>query len=125
MRHFSPYTEQVAPHNQDVLMQPNSTAHDQDDDQLETREWQDALSAVMQSAGPERARFLLNELVRTAHRAGLAWRPPLNTPYVNTVHVSHQPDFPGGETALRLEERLASIIRWNALAMVVRANRSY
>src|SRR5699024_9678026 len=61
----------------------------------------------------------------TAHRAGLAWRPPLNTPYVNTVHVSHQPDFPGGETALRLEERLASIIRWNALAMVVRANRSY
>ena len=54
--------------------------------------------------------------------AGLGWRPALTTPFVNTIAVSAQPRFPGD---LELERELAAIMRWNALAMVVRANRAH
>jgi pyruvate dehydrogenase E1 component len=93
-----------------------------DADSAETREWQEAFLAVLEQAGPERARYLLDELVRTAHTVRLGWHPDLNSPYVNTISVDQQPAFPGD---LAIEERLASIIRWNALAMVVRANQAY
>ena len=93
-----------------------------DTDTQETSEWRDALLAVVAAEGPERARFLLDELVRTAHTAKIGWRPELSTPYVNTISVDQQPVFPGD---LAIEERLASIMRWNALAMVVRANQAY
>lgn len=105
-------------------MKPSSLPRPRlDEDEQETAEWIDSLQAVIQSSGPERARFLLDELVRAAHRSSLGWRPPLNTPYVNTIPLARQPAYPGGGTALRIEERLASIMRWNALAMVVKANR--
>ena len=93
-----------------------------DTDRQETQEWKLALLAVLESAGPERAKFLLDELVRTANTAQVGWRPELSTPYVNTISVDQQPVFPGD---LAIEERLASIMRWNALAMVVRANQAY
>ncbi len=93
-----------------------------DSDTQETQEWKQSLLAVLEAAGPERAKFLLDELVRTANSAQVGWRPELSTPYVNTISVDQQPVFPGD---LAIEERLASIMRWNALAMVVRANQAY
>ncbi|POR10695.1 alpha-ketoglutarate dehydrogenase [Diaphorobacter sp. LR2014-1] len=93
-----------------------------DTDPQETAEWRDALQALVATGGPERARFLLDELNRLAGQLRVDWRPGLNTPYVNTVSVQEQGVFPGD---LAIEERLASIMRWNALAMVVRANQAY
>jgi pyruvate dehydrogenase E1 component len=91
-----------------------------DGDPGETREWCEALDALAASAGPERARFVLDALLAHARRQGLAWLPSMTTPYVNTVPLAAQPPFPGD---LAMEERLAAIMRWNALAMVMRANR--
>ena len=92
-----------------------------DTDPEETAEWREALAGVVRHAGVERARALLDTLAREARAAPVRWRPPAGTPYVNTVPVEEQPPFPGD---LALEERLASLMRWNALAMVVRANRA-
>jgi len=93
-----------------------------DTDNQETAEWREAFLATLESQGPERARFLLDELVRLAHASKIGWQPELCTPYVNTITVDQQPVFPGD---LAIEERLASLMRWNALAMVVRANQAY
>ena len=95
-------------------------AHDVDP--AETAEWRDAFLALLQAHGPQRARDLLGELARLADRERVGWKPELATPYVNTIAVEAQPPFPGD---LAIEERLASLMRWNALAMVVRANHSY
>eukprot|EP01036_Dinobryon_divergens_P007441 gene7441-9927_t len=72
--------------------------------------------------GPERARFVLDQLVALAHQSQIDWSPELVTPYVNTVPVHEQQPFPGD---LAIEEKLASLMRWNALAMVARANGAY
>ncbi|MDE2416021.1 MAG: pyruvate dehydrogenase (acetyl-transferring), homodimeric type, partial [Comamonadaceae bacterium] len=93
-----------------------------DIDPQETAEWRDAFAALVASQGPGRARFVLDELARAAHTAQVGWQPELNTPYVNTIAAQAQPVFPGD---LAVEERLASLMRWNALAMVVRANQAY
>jgi len=93
-----------------------------DTDPQETAEWRDAFLALVATEGPERARFVLDELARQARAQQVGWHPGLNTPYVNTVAVQDQGVFPGD---LAVEERLASIMRWNALAMVVRANQAY
>jgi len=93
-----------------------------DADPAETAEWLDAFTALVASAGPERARFVLDQLVRAAHTAQIAWSPELATPYVNSIAVDQQGPFPGD---LAIEEKLASLMRWNALAMVVRANTEY
>ena len=90
-----------------------------DTDFQETEEWKNALRAVMSESGSDRARFLLDELHQLAQVHRLNWQPSAVTPYINTVRVEEQPPFPGD---LDLEERLASLMRWNALAMVVRAN---
>ena len=94
----------------------------QDTDRLETTEWREAFLALLQSSGKDRARFILDELTRLARAEKIGWQPELNTPYVNTISVDAQPQFPGD---LAMEERLASLMRWNALAMVVRANQAY
>ena len=91
-------------------------------DPQETAEWRDALMAVLAADGPERARFLLDELARASRSSRIHWEPDLATPYIHSIPVNEQPDFPGD---LALEERLASLMRWNALAMVVRANQAY
>ncbi|MBY4596939.1 alpha-ketoglutarate dehydrogenase [Ottowia caeni] len=93
-----------------------------DTDPAETQEWRDAFLSLAASQGPERARQILNELARLARSQRVGWTPELNTPYVNTIAVEGQPVFPGD---LAIEERLASLMRWNALAMVVRANQAY
>ena len=98
---------------------------DTDADPGETAEWIDALQAVLQSGGRERARFLLSKLSSAAWEWGVQWRAARNTPYVNTVRVADEPAYPGGADGLLLEQRLAGIMRWNALAMVVRANRAH
>ncbi len=96
-----------------------------DTDSAETAEWLEALQSVLETAGPERARFLLSRLATAAREAGLKWRDARNTPYINTIRAQDEPPYPGGSDALALEEKLAGIMRWNALAMVVRANRAY
>ncbi len=93
-----------------------------DSDPHETAEWRDAFLALVQTQGPARARQMLDELARLARGQRVAWQPELNTPYINTIAVEDQPAFPGD---LAVEERLASLMRWNALAMVVRANQAY
>ncbi len=94
---------------------------DQDDNQ-ELAEWCDALQGVVSYAGPERARELLDAITKIARDPSIGWQPVHGTPYVNTVTVEEQPVFPGD---LAIEEQLVSIMRWNALAMVVRANTAY
>jgi pyruvate dehydrogenase E1 component len=101
------------------MLKPAKSA---DADAQETAEWRDAFLALLENQGPERARFMLDELVRLAHASKIGWQPELCTPYVNTISVDAQPVFPGD---LAIEERLASLMRWNALAMVVRANQAY
>ena len=92
-----------------------------DIDPEETAEWRDAFLALVATQGQERARYVLQEMVCLAQAQRVGWQPDLNTPYVNTVAVQEQGVFPGD---LAIEERLGSIIRWNALAMVVRANQA-
>ncbi|GAA4359348.1 alpha-ketoglutarate dehydrogenase [Variovorax defluvii] len=93
-----------------------------DIDPDETAEWREAFAALAETHGPERARWMLDELARVARSQRIGWQPELATPYVNTIAVEAQPPFPGD---LAIEERLASLMRWNALAMVVRANQAY
>ena len=91
-------------------------------DTQESAEWRDALLSLIENSGPERAREIIDELVSLVRDPGIGWKPTLGTPYINTIPVTKQPAFPGD---LAIEERLSSIIRWNALAMVVRANQAY
>lgn len=91
-------------------------------DPVETTEWRDAFAGVVQLHGPERARYLLDQLVAMAHQQQIEWSPELVTPYVNTIAVQAQQPYPGD---LAIEEKLASLMRWNALAMVARANSAY
>ncbi len=93
-----------------------------DPDPQETAEWRDAFLALVDTEGPARARAILDQLVRLAREQRIGWQPALATPYQNTIAVDAQPVFPGD---LAVEERLASLMRWNALAMVVRANQAY
>jgi len=99
-----------------------SDAPSADPDPAETAEWREAFLALVQTQGPERARRMLDELARLARAQRIGWQPELATPYANSIGVDEQPVFPGD---LAIEERLASLMRWNALAMVVRANQAY
>jgi pyruvate dehydrogenase E1 component len=91
-----------------------------DVDAEETREWLDSLESVLEHEGQDRARFLLGELKHKAVSEGVEIPFTANTPYVNTIPVSRQPVFPGNR---ELERRIKSLVRWNATAMVVRANK--
>ena len=94
----------------------------QDLDPVETREWLDAFDAVAENEGPERATFVLRKLLDHARMMRVPMPPVLNTPYANTVSLADQPQFPGNA---EIEARLSALVRWNALAMVVRANRAH
>ena len=91
-----------------------------DVDSLETQEWLDALAAVLDREGPERAHYLLERLTDLARRSGAHIPFSPNTAYLNTIPVGLEPNQPGN---LELEARIRSIIRWNAMAMVVKANK--
>ncbi|MGA2011652.1 MAG: pyruvate dehydrogenase (acetyl-transferring), homodimeric type [Solirubrobacteraceae bacterium] len=92
-----------------------------DPDAVETTEWLEALDAVVAQDGPERARDLLTRVIERAQHAGTGPIASLNTPYVNTIPKALEPPFPGDPA---LERKLKSIVRWNAIAMVVRANKA-
>ncbi|MEY3265376.1 MAG: pyruvate dehydrogenase (acetyl-transferring), homodimeric type [Pseudomonadota bacterium] len=92
-----------------------------DPDVMETQEWLDALEAVLDNEGPERAHYLLERMVDLARRRGAHIPFSSNTAYVNTIPAHLGEHCPGN---LELEERLRSYMRWNAMAMVVKANRA-
>ena len=104
----------------DIPVTPDAVLSN-DMDPQETAEWREAFTSLLNTHGSARARFLLDELARLARHNRTGWQPDLNTPYINTIAVDQQPVFPGD---LAVEERLASLMRWNALAMVVRANQA-
>ena len=91
-----------------------------DMDAQETREWLDALNAVIEREGPERAHFLLETLIEQARRSGayIPFNP--NTAYLNTIPPGEEERSPGDAD---MEWRIRSLVRWNALAMVVKANK--
>src|SRR5271163_4162663 len=89
-------------------------------DAAEIQEWLESLDSVLQSSGPDVASYILERLRAHAKVIGIEIPFTANTPYVNTIPHSLQPEFPGDQ---QLERRIKSLVRWNALAMVVRANR--
>jgi len=91
-----------------------------DIDPQETREWLDALDGVLATQGPDRAHFLIEQLIDKARRSGAFLPFSANTAYVNTIPVDKQVRIPGDQS---LEHRIRSFSRWNAMAMVVRANK--
>ena len=93
---------------------------DNDTDAQETREWLDALEGVIAQEGPERAHFLIEQLIRRAHGAGIYLPFSANTAYLNTIPLQTQARSPGDH---QLEHRIRSYIRWNAIAVVLRAGR--
>src|SRR5512139_2953867 len=88
---------------------------------LETREWLESLDYVLQSGGPARVSRVLRELSDHARRHGVSQPFSANTPYINTISPADQPPFPGSR---EIERRIKSLVRWNALAMVVKANKA-
>ena len=89
-------------------------------DDLEARDWVESLEEAMHRRGPHWVRELLRELQMRAQREGVALPVTSRTPYVNTLRASDQPFYPGDRA---IERRIKSLVRWNAMAMVVRANR--
>src|SRR5664280_501607 len=88
--------------------------------ELETKEWLYSLDYVLEHGGLERVKELLQQLQIRAHKAGISIPFTANTPYINTIPRAEQPPFPGDR---EIERRIKSLIRWNAMAMVVRANK--
>ena len=88
--------------------------------EIENKEWLESLDYVLQTDGPQRVKELLRNLQLRAQRYGIQIPCTANTPYVNTITREKQPPYPGNR---EIERRIKSIIRWNAMAMVVRANR--
>ncbi|MHC9062941.1 pyruvate dehydrogenase (acetyl-transferring), homodimeric type [Nitrospira sp. CMX1] len=97
------------------------TARSQSDtDPQETREWLDSLEYVLEEHGIQRATYLFERLRDRLGERGAQVSQPVNSPYVNTIPASQQPHYPGN---LELERRIRSLVRWNAMAMVVKANQ--
>jgi pyruvate dehydrogenase E1 component len=89
-------------------------------DEEEVREWIESLEEVIEREGPEKTKYLFRRLLRALHRKGYSLQLTPNSPYVNSISKEDEPPYPGDG---RIEWRIRSLIRWNALAMVVRANR--
>jgi pyruvate dehydrogenase E1 component len=101
-------------------MRPIVVRDDHELEQLETREWIESLDYVIETGGPARTSRLLAALETHARRRGVERPFSANTPYINTIRAEDQVPLPGSQ---EIERRIKSLIRWNALAMVVRANR--
>ena len=91
-----------------------------DIDPTETREWLESIDSVLSQHGPERAHYLLNQMIDFARRSGAYLPYSPNTAYLNTIATGKQPEYPGDRS---IERRIEAYIRWNAMAMVVQANR--
>jgi len=100
--------------------QPNPLSDTADLDPQETREWIDALDGVIAQEGPQRAHYLIDKLIGQAREEGIDIPYSANTEYVNTIPADQQPKYPGNPD---MEIKIHSYIRWNAMAMVVRANK--
>jgi len=90
-----------------------------DTDPQETQEWLESIDDALEEHGYDRTRFLLEELIDYAQTKGARLPFNTNTPFINTIQPNDEPDYPGDQ---EIERRIKSIIRWNAMAMVVRAN---
>ena len=88
-------------------------------DPQETREWLDSVDEVLDQGGHKRLRFLLEKSIKHAEMHGARLPFSTVTPYINTIQIHEQKQYPGDR---KIERRIKSIIRWNAMAMVVRAN---
>ena len=95
-------------------------AHNGDFLDIETQEWLESLDDVLRSGGPERVKTLLQQLQMHAQQSGVSLPFSATTPFLNTVQVDNQAPYPGSR---EIERRIKSLVRWNAMAMVVRANR--
>jgi pyruvate dehydrogenase E1 component len=93
-----------------------------DIDPVETQEWMVSLDGVLHAGGRSRAQFLLYRLLKRARQLGIGLPPTIQTPYINTISPEHEPYFPGDEA---LEKRIRRLVRWNAVAMVTRANHEF
>src|SRR3989338_7386744 len=89
-------------------------------DDIEIQEWLSYMDYVLQEGSPEKVQYLLQQFKIRAQKAGVKLPYGANTPYINTIPADKQPPFPGNRD---IERRIKSIIRWNAMAMVIRANR--
>jgi pyruvate dehydrogenase E1 component len=98
----------------------NKVEKPEDLNPVETQEWLEALDGVLEEAGPDRARYLLQRLAHQAARQGLPAALAPVTPYLNTIPVEEELPYPGDRA---IERRIKSLVRWNAVAMVVRANK--
>ena len=94
----------------------------QDLDPQETQEWLESLEYVLKSKGADRVKYLLSVLKLKARREGVDLPVEMNTPYINTIPPDKQPPYPGDR---EMERRIKSIVRWNAMAMVTRANTRF
>ena len=90
-----------------------------DTDPQETQEWIESIDDALEEHGYDRTRFLLEELIDYAQTKGARLPFNTNTPFINTIQPKDEPEYPGDK---EIERRIKSIIRWNAMAMVVRAN---
>lgn len=100
-------------------MTNNKTQEMLNTEAVETQEWLESMDYVLQHGGPERVRYLLEQLQLHAYENGVRLPFSANTPYINTIPGDDQPPYPGNR---EIERRIKSLIRWNAMAMVVRAN---
>ena len=101
-------------------MLKNKEERQTDLDPQETAEWLEALEQIVDEAGPDRAAFLLDKLLNRAADFGVSTKQTSTTPYLNTIPAHEEVPYPGNR---ELERRIKSLIRWNAAAMVVRANK--
>ena len=96
--------------------------NNKDIDPLETKDWLDSISAVLEKDGKQRAQFLIKELIEHSYKEGSDLVLSRNTPYINTISPEEEVKSPGDQN---IERKLRSFIRWNAAAMVVRANKKF
>lgn len=92
-----------------------------DMDPAETQEWLDSIEYIIKSKGHDRAKYLLSAIEARARLEGVDLEMKSNTPYINTINLKQQPAYPGNR---EIERRIKSFVRWNAMAMVVKANKA-
>src|SRR5664279_2531424 len=103
-----------------VIPENVPTSAPDDADPQETREWREALAGVIEKEGIDRAHFLIEQMITQAREEGIDIPYSATTEYVNTIPADRQPKYPGNAT---IEIRIRNYLRWNAMVMVVRANR--
>ncbi|GIW72554.1 MAG: pyruvate dehydrogenase E1 component [Planctomycetota bacterium] len=113
---------ELVPRGAPAVPAPELQPRTPDIDPEETREWLEAFDAVVEHHGPERAHYLLVQLLKRAQVDRVSLPALVQTPYVNTIPVEQEPPYPGDE---EIERRIRRVIRWNAVAMVVRANAHF